>query len=196
MLNTYFCPSNNHYNLFNMRSFTVPHYDEAGAESRSVFDQIKKTAGKLPNLYATIGYSTNALTSYIAFMQAQAKGSFHTKDREAIYLIVSQINECPYCLAAHTVSALKNGWTEEDTLKIRAGRFPEKKWQVLHAFIKSIIENRGAAEESRVDEFFALGYKEAALIDLVSLVIIMSFTNYVYRLTKIPIDYPAAKPVS
>jgi AhpD family alkylhydroperoxidase len=179
-----------------MRSFTVPHYDEAGADARSVFDQIKKTAGKLPNLYATIGYSPNALTSYIAFTQAQAKGSFHTKDREAIYLIVSQINGCPYCLAAHTVSALKNGWTEEDTLLVRAGRFPEKKWQVLHAFIKSIIENRGEAGETELDAFFGLGYKEAALIDLVALVTIMSFTNYVYRLTKIPIDYPSAKPIS
>jgi len=41
--------------------------------------------------------------------------------------------------------------------------------------------------------FFESGYDNAALMDLMILINVMTFTNYVYGLTKIPIDFPLAK---
>src|SRR4029078_9660562 len=96
--------------------FKVPTYDEVTDVAKTVFDQFIKSTGKMPNLYATIGYSANALSSYMAFVQAQVKGTFHGKDREAIYLIVSRFNGCEYCQASHTPSAIRFGWTEEETV--------------------------------------------------------------------------------
>ena len=175
--------------------FKVPGYDDVPAAAQPVFDMLKKAAGKVPNLYATIGYSANALSSYIAFVQAQAKSSFHGKEREAVYLIVSQLNGCEYCLASHTLSAIKFGWTEEETLLLRSGKFPDVKWQAIYRMIQSVIENRGAVNQQTLIDFFATGYQEQALMDLMVLISIMSFTNYVYRLTNIPIDFPLAKPI-
>ena len=149
----------------------------------------------MPNLYATIGHSANALTSYMAFVQAQAKGTFHGKDREAIYLIVSKFNGCEYCQASHTPSAIKFGWREEETVLLRAGKLPEKKWQVLYRVIEAVIEHKGEVNNELLKEFFDLGYNETALMDLMALIMAMTFTNYVFRLTKIPIDFPPAKPV-
>src|SRR5580698_802393 len=104
-----------------MRPFTVPSYDQVNDAAKPAFEQFQQLTGKMPNLYATIGYSANALNSYLQYTRQQAKGSFHAKDREAIYLIVSQLNGCRYCLASHTLSAIKSGWTEEETLMLRAG---------------------------------------------------------------------------
>jgi len=174
--------------------FPVPSYDDVDAGAKVVFDQFIKSTGRIPNLYATIGYSANALSSYMAFVQAQAKGTFHGRDREAIYLIVSKFNGCEYCQASHTPSAIKFGWNEEDTVLLRARKFPEKKWQVIYDVIKSVIENKGEVSEEILSDFFALGYDRAALIDLMALINLMTFTNYVFRLTKIPIDFPLAKP--
>ena len=178
-----------------MKSFAVPTYEQVDEKAQPVFDQYKKILGFVPNLYAAIGYSGVTLNAYVAYTGAQAKGSFHGKEREAIYLMVSQLNYCEYCLAAHTASALKNGWKEEDTLLLRAGRYPDKKWETIYAVVKSIIDNRGEVSDELLESFFGLGYKEAARIDLLALVNIMSFTNYAYRLTRIPIDYPAAKEI-
>jgi len=178
-----------------MISFTVPTYDTVGAEAKPAFDQLIKLRGSMPNLYAVIGYSPVTLNSYLAFSQAQVKGSFHAKEREAVYLIVSQFNGCEYCLAAHTVSAIRNGWTEEDTLLLRSGKFPENKWTTIYRVIGSVIERKGEVSEELVDQFFQVGYKENALMDLMALINIMSFTNYVFRLTKVPIDYPLARPI-
>ena len=176
-----------------MKSFSVPTYDQVSADARPAFDQFQKLTGKMPNLYATIGYSANALNSYLRYVNEQARGTFHGKDREAVYLIVSQLNGCEYCLASHTQSAIKNGWKEEETLSLRAGIHPDQKWQVIYQVIKSIIEQKGLISDELLDEFYALGYREAAIIDLLVLINVMSFTNYAYRLTHIPIDFPLAK---
>ncbi|TDW99242.1 carboxymuconolactone decarboxylase family protein [Dinghuibacter silviterrae] len=175
--------------------FKVPSYEEVTPEAQATFDQLKRAAGKVPNLYATIGYSANALGSYMAFVQAQAKGSFHGKDREGVYLIVSEINGCEYCLASHTLSAIRNHWTEEETLQLRAGTLPDPRWKAIYAIVRSVIEHRGEVAEATLRTFFDTGFSEANLMDLMVLINVMSFTNYVYRMTRIPLDFPPAKPL-
>ncbi len=178
-----------------MKQISVPTYDQVDDTAKGVFDYFKKVAGKMPNLYATIGHSSNALSSYTGFIQAQAKGTFHAKEREAIYLIVSEINGCAYCLASHTASAKKNGWTEEETLLLRAGQLADRKWQVIYNITKSILDNKGAASGDLLNDFFSVGYTETGVMDLMALIMGMTFTNYVYRLTQIPIDFPLARPL-
>src|SRR3569623_528770 len=149
-----------------MKSYTVPTYEHAPDAAKPAFDRFIKIMGKMPNLYAIIGHSAKALNSYMAYVQAQARGTFHAKEREAVYLIVSQFNGCEYCLASHTQSAIKNGWTEVETLSLRAGTHSDKKWQVIYRVIKSVIENKGQVDNDLLDEFYSLGYQEAAIIDL------------------------------
>lgn len=149
----------------------------------------------MPNLYATIGYSANALATYTQYVRGQAKNTFHARDREGIYLIVSQINGCEYCLASHTASAIKAGWKEEDTVALRAGTHTDKKWQVLYAIIRSVLDNRGEVSDALLGDFSALGYGDAAIMDLLVLINVMSLTNYAFRLVKIPIDFKPAQPV-
>jgi len=179
-----------------MKPFTVPTSDQAPDAAKPAFYRFTKLTGKMPNLYATIGYSANALNSYLAYVNEQVRGTFHAKEREAIYLMVSQFNGCEYCLASHTQSAIKNGWTEEETLSLRDGAHPDKKWQVIYRVIKSVIENKGQVSDDLLDEFYALGYHEAAIIDLMVLINVMSFTNYTYRLIRVPIDFPLAKDIA
>ena len=178
-----------------MKPFSVPTYEQVSPDAKPAFDQFKKLMGKMPNLYATIGYSANALNSYLHYVSEQARGTFHAKDREAVYLIVSQLNSCEYCLASHTQSAIKNGWKEEETLDLRAGKYSEQKWQVIYKVIRSIIEQKGHVSDELLNDFYASGYNEAAIIDLMVLINVMSFTNYTYRLTQIPIDFPLAKNI-
>jgi AhpD family alkylhydroperoxidase len=179
----------------NQTTFKVPGYAEVAPEAQATFDMLNKSIGKVPNLYATIGYSANALNSYMAYVQAQAKGSFHHKDREAIYLIVSQLNGCEYCLASHTQSAIKAGWTEEETLQLRAGKSSDQKWIAIYRFIESVIQNKGQVSDEILKAFYDQDYKEKAVMDLMVLINVMSFTNYTYRLVQVPIDFPLAKAI-
>src|SRR5262245_10172733 len=102
-----------------MRSFTVPTKEQVNPVAHHVFDFYQKAIGFVPNLFATIGISGNALSSYFAFSQAQAKGAFNAKEREAVFLAVSEVNQCVYCLSAHTAIGKLNGFSEEQTLQLR-----------------------------------------------------------------------------
>ena len=178
-----------------MPDFKVPSRDQLAPDAQTIYDQFQQSIGKMPNLYATIGYSANALATYTQYVKGQVKNTFHARDREGIYLIVSELNGCEYCLASHTASAVKAGWKEEDTLLVRAGTHPEQKWQVIYGIIRSAIENKGAVGDTLLDAFYGLGFSQGGLMDLLVLINVMSFTNYVFRLTQIPIDFPAAKTI-
>ena len=74
----------------------------------------------VPNLYATLAHSETALGTYLALQNA--KSSINGKAREVINLVVSQVNGCEYCLAAHTVIGGMVGFSAEQIIEIRGGR--------------------------------------------------------------------------
>ncbi|WP_420151927.1 carboxymuconolactone decarboxylase family protein [Siphonobacter sp.] len=180
-----------------MKTITVPTKEQVSPESQILFEQLEKHLGKVPNLYATIGYSPQALKGLLDLeATVTAHSAFTGKEREAINLIVSQVNACDYCLAAHTAMALKRGFSKEDTLAIRRGQVNDPKLNVLVQLSQSIAENKGKADGTRKERFFEAGYTEAALMELVALITVRTFTNYAFALTEIPIDFPAAEPLN
>lgn len=179
-----------------MKTINVPAREQVSADSQIIFDQMQKRLGKVPNLYATIGYSANALKGFLDFDATLSKGVFSPKEREAIALVVSEINGCAYCLAGHTLAAIKSGFSKEDTLAIRRAHVADAKLQALIELAKSITVNKGHADDAALENFFTAGYDEAAVMELIGLVTIRIFTNYVFALTAIPVDFPAAEPIN
>ena len=83
-----------------MENFPVPTRDQVSASSQAQFDALQKAIGFVPNLYATIAYSENGLARYVAYQSA--KTSLNNKEKEAVNLVVSELNGCRYCQSAHT----------------------------------------------------------------------------------------------
>jgi len=179
-----------------MKTITVPTRDQVSAESQVMFDTFTKRVGKVPNLYATMGYSAPALKMFMDMEDDMGKSVFTPKEREAIALIVSEINGCAYCLAGHSMLAIKRGFTKEQTLDIRRGRTDDEKLNAIVSLTKSIVENKGKADETSLNDFYAAGFDEAALMELIAFITIRVYTNYVFANTEIPVDFPAADPIN
>jgi AhpD family alkylhydroperoxidase len=175
-----------------MKTIDVPGYEQVETASQVIFDHLTKAIGRVPNLYAVMGYSANTLKGFMDFEAQVGKGAFSPKEREAISLVVSEVNHCNYCLAAHTLQATMKGFTPDETLGFRKGIATDPKLHATLQLAKSIAEQKGDADPALVAQFFDQGYTEAALIDLTALVVIRTFTNYVYALSKVPVDFPAA----
>jgi len=176
-----------------MKTIAVPSADQVSDESRVLLDQLKKRLGKVPNLYATMGYSSHALKGFLDFEAGLNGGRFSAKEREAIALVVSEVNQCAYCLAAHTGLAILRGFSKAETLDLRRGQAGDAKLNAILQLAKSIAENKGHADERVLNNFYEQGYNEAALMELTGLVAVRVYTNYVYALTAIPVDFPAAE---
>jgi len=173
-----------------MKKFTVPSREEVAPVNQTIFDNLTKALGFVPNLYATIAYSDNGLSKYLAFQNA--KTTLSNKEKEAVNLIVSEVNGCLYCKSAHTVIGKMNGFTDEQLLDIRKGQSENLKLNALVKLAASITKNRGRADSTLVEDFFTQGYTNENLVDLVLQVSDKTAMNYLHNLTQIPVDFPLA----
>lgn len=173
-----------------MKHFEVPTREQVVPANQAIFDNLNKALGFVPNLYATIGYSENGLGRYLAYQNA--KTTLSNKEKEAVNLIVSEVNNCLYCKSAHTVIGKMNGFTDEQLLEIRKGKAENLKLNSLVKLAESITKNRGKADSILVDDFFAQGYTNENLVDLILQVSDKTAMNYLHNLTQIPVDFPLA----
>ncbi|WP_216673287.1 carboxymuconolactone decarboxylase family protein, partial [Paraburkholderia solitsugae] len=172
-------------------TINVPTRDEVSPANQAIFDNLKSGLGMVPNLYATLAHSESALGSYLAFQNA--KSSITGKAREVVNLVVSQVNTCEYCLAAHTVIGKMSGFTDEQILEIRSGNASfDAKFDALAKLVRNIAISRGHADQALVDAFFAAGWTKANLVDAIIVIGDKTVTNYLHATTRVPVDFPAA----
>ena len=177
-----------------MKTFNVPTRDEVSPANQVAFDNLNKAIGMVPNLYATIAYSDNGLSRYLNFQSG--KTSLNNKEKEAINLVVSEINGCKYCQSAHTFIGKMNGFSEQDTLDLRAGESKNPKLNSLVKLTKEISEKKGHVSDSTLSEFYAAGYNKGNLVDVILQISDKVAMNYLHNLTQIPIDFPLASELS
>lgn len=176
------------------RVFTIPTKAEVSETNQSLFDNLQKGLGFVPNLYAYFAKSETALGDYLALQNR--KSTLRAKEREVINLVTSQINGCRYCQSAHTVIGKMNRFTEEQILEIRKGTASfDSKLDALAKFTASVVTNRGKATEESKNNFFAAGYTEANLIDVIIVVGDKIISNYIHNLTEFEIDFPIADAI-
>lgn len=174
-----------------MTTINVPTRDDVTPANQAIFDQLKGKLGMVPNLYATLAHSEHALGNYLAFQNA--KSSITGKAREVINLVVSEANECEYCLAAHTVIGGMVGFKPEQILEIRTGRAAfDGKLDALARLTKNIVEMRGHADQALVDAFLAAGWTKENLVDAIVVIGDKTVTNFLHATTRVPVDFPAA----
>jgi alkylhydroperoxidase AhpD family core domain len=173
-------------------SFKVLKREEVSTKNQLIFDNLKKAFGAVPNLYSTLAYSENALEAYINL--ENSKTSLTRKEVEAVTLVVSEVNNCLYCLSAHTMVAKMNGFTEEQTLEIRSGSAAfDQKLDALVKLAKRLAENRNPGEGSLVTAFFDAGYTKENLVDVIVHIGDRTISNILHAVTQVPNEFPVAK---
>ena len=174
-----------------MTTINVPTRDQVSPANQAHFDTLKKGLGMVPNLYATLALSEYALGNYLSLQNA--KSSITGTAREVVNLVVSQVNSCQYCLAAHTVIGGMVGFKPEQILEIRHGGASfDAKLDALAKLVKNIATERGHADPARLQAFFDAGWTQENLIDVIVVIGDKTVTNYLHGTTQVPVDFPAA----
>ena len=173
------------------REFKVPKIEEVLEHDRRLLYALQQSMGFVPNVYAFMTRSGTALRRFLVFMDVSTV--FDRVQTEAIHLMTSQVNQNPYCLAAHTALAKETGLTDKQIEAIRKGNVTwDKKLDILVDFTCELVTNRGKVSPEMIDRFYQAGYTDACLVDLVMLVGMTTITNYLNNVTWIPVDFPEA----
>ncbi|MCC5942844.1 MAG: carboxymuconolactone decarboxylase family protein [Balneolaceae bacterium] len=174
-----------------MRPFNVPTRNDIKEQNKKIFDDLESKVGFVPNIYATYAYSEHAPARYLAF--ANGKTSLNNKEKEVINLVVSQVNGCTYCQAAHTAIGKMNGFTEEQTIELRKGHASfNGKFDALAKLSKAVAVNRGKISDTVLENFFNAGYTKENLVDVIVNIGEKATTNFLHNVTDVPVDFPAA----
>lgn len=168
--------------------------EQASQKNQAIFDNLKAQVGFVPNIYAAMAHSENALANYLTFSGGQT--SLSKKEKEVIDLAISQVNGCSYCQSAHTAIAKTNGFNDDQIIELRKGGASwDAKLDALAKLAKSIAETKGKVSEELKAAFFDAGYNKENFVDLVVAAGIISITNTFHNLTNVEIDFPLATEI-
>jgi AhpD family alkylhydroperoxidase len=98
-----------------MATFGFIEYNDASPEVRAVYDDIMATrkTDRINNFWKGLAHDPALLRrTWNDVKHIMAPGALDPLVKELIYVAVSVTNGCPYCIAAHTVSARSKGMSE------------------------------------------------------------------------------------
>lgn len=174
-----------------MATFSVPTKETVSEANQAIFANLEKGLGFVPNLYATLAHNETALGDFLT--AGQRKSTLTGKEKEVINLVVSEVNGCGYCKAAHTAIGKNNGFNDDQILEIRGGSAAfNAKYDALAKFVHSASINRSKPTGAATDTLLAAGYNAGSVADIALLIGEITVTNYLHGITQVPVDFPAA----
>ena len=106
-----------------MSTLGLIEYQEASPEVRAVYDDIMATrqTNWINNVWKAIAHDPVTLRrTWESIKQIMGPGALDPLTKELIYVAVSVANNCPYCIASHTASAVRKGMTREMFRELQA----------------------------------------------------------------------------
>ncbi len=172
--------------MTNFNTYSLETVPEAGRET---LETVKKAYGFVPNLIGTMVESPALAGAYLDISKSFGQSSFTPTEQQVVLLTASRINECEYCVAAHsTVAKLSevpasvvNALREDRTLE-------DPRLEALRAFTRQVVEQRGWVGENAVDAFIDAGFTRAQVLEVVLGVAMKTLSNYTNHLAKPALD--------
>ena len=121
------------------------------------------------------------------------KGSLNAKELEAINLAVSEATGCDYCLAAHSMMAKKAGFSSEQIRELRRAEYADDAHlDALAKFAQTLVTTTGTLPEADVTALRDAGFSDRQVIEAISAISAILFTNMVNRVNDTVVDFPKA----
>lgn len=172
-----------------MTTFTVHDKTSAPAASVPLIEKTERAYGFLPNLIATFAEAPATAEGYLSIGSIFDKTSFSPSERQVVLLAASRVNECHYCLAAHTVVAGMQQVPRDVVDAIREDRpIADAKLEALRRFTVAVVEKRGWVDDADIESFAAAGYGNQQVLEVVLGVAMKTISNYTNHVAETPLD--------
>jgi uncharacterized peroxidase-related enzyme len=165
--------------------------ETATPEVKEIYEQ--KLRGKPGNVQKALAHRPDMLKNFLGFYASVGR-SLDRKLYELIYIRVSMINQCHYCLQHHLSSSKRVGLTPEDCAALKQGnysRFTEKEQAAL-AYAEKLTRDPhgvGDADFSNLKKQFG----DPEVVDLHLLVGLANLTNRFTDPLGLEVEFPEEK---
>ena len=173
-----------------------PVNQDADSRTRELLEAVEKKMGMVPKMVSTMAQSRVVAQAYLSFSGALAAGSLPAPLREQISLVVGELDQCNYCISAHSFFGSKAGLSENGILDARHGMASDEKTNAALVFARRIVEDRGHVSDEDVEEIRRAGYTDGQIAEIVANVVLNIFTNYFNTVAGTEIDFPVARSLA
>ena len=172
-----------------MSDFIIYDVDSAPEASRGTLADAQKQYGMVPNLMGIMAESPALVRTYAEVGKAFESSSLSPLEQQIVVLTASFLNECSYCMAAHSMIAKMVGLPAIEVEALREGRpLDDPRLETLRAFTRAVVRDRGWVSRPHVEEFLRAGFTKAQLLDVVLGVAFKTLSNYTNHIVGTPLD--------
>lgn len=172
-----------------MSKFTIHDQTSAPQNSKPLLENSVKAFGSIPNLHGVMAEAPTALKSYQVLHEQFLSTSFSADEKTVIWQSINVEHNCHYCVPAH--SAIAKSMKVADSLNeaLRNGDpLPTQKLQILKDTTLEIVRNRGVVEDNVLEAFYAQGYGQQQLLEIIVGVAQKVMSNYINHFADTPVD--------
>lgn len=163
----------------------------AHGRTKELLDATKAQLGRIPNLYGSMAQSPAALDGYLAFRSALGKGVLSIPMRERIALLTAAINDCGYCVSAHTFRGAKVGLSASDLAATQKGQSEDPKNAAALQFVDTLLQQHGLISDEDFTLIKSHGWSDEEIGEMIAHVALNVFSNYYNHVAMPVLDFPA-----
>ena len=163
----------------------------ANGKAKELLDATKTQLGRIPNLYGSMAQSPAALDGYLVFRSALSKGVLSMHMRERIALLTAAINDCGYCVSAHTFRGAKIGLSESDLTATQKGQSEDPKNAAALQFVDALLQQHGLISNEDFARIKSHGWSDEEIGEMIAHVALNVFSNYYNHVAMPELDFPA-----
>ncbi|CAM3600172.1 carboxymuconolactone decarboxylase family protein [Flavobacterium gelidilacus] len=177
-----------------MTTLKIHTIESAPEGSKELLEQSLKTNGMIPGLHGVLAGAPGILEGYQTLHKLFTESSFDKDELTVVWQTINVEHACHYCIPAHTAIAGMMKVDENITESLRNETPLENpKLEALRTFTLAITRNRGHVSSEELQAFYAAGYTERQVLEIILGLSQKVISNYTNHIANTPVDAPFQK---
>lgn len=177
-----------------MTTLKIHNLETAPEASKSLLENSLKSNGMIPGLHGVLAGSPQLFEAYQTLHKLFTESSFNKEELTVVWQTINVEHACHYCVPAHTGIA-KMMKVEDSIIDALRNETPlaDAKLEALRTLTLIITRNRGQVSQEELEAFYAAGYGEQQVLDIILGLSQKVISNYTNRIANTPVDAPFQK---
>jgi len=177
-----------------MTTLKVHDIESAPEGSKALLENSQKSFGMIPGLHGVLASSPKILEAYQTLHQLFTETSFNNDELTVVWQAINVEHACHYCVPAHTGIAKMMKVDDAITEALRNETpLADAKLEALRTMTLTIVRNRGNVTQEDLDTFYAAGYGEQQVLEIILGLSQKVISNYTNHIAHTPVDAPFEK---
>jgi alkylhydroperoxidase family enzyme len=172
-----------------MTTLKVHNIESAPEGSKGLLENSQKAYGMIPGLHGVLAGAPGLLQAYQTLHELFVNTSFNEEELTVVWQTINVEHACHYCVPAHTGIAAMMKVDDAITTALRNETpLASPKLEALRTFTLSVVRNRGHVSQEELEAFYAAGYAEQQVLEIILGLSQKVISNYTNHIANTPVD--------